>query len=88
MRAKRCENLKEAWKQVAWEKNEREACYVTKMKMVLSTYLINARWNSQTSSLNMSMLSHGWSCCFTLTCYMSCDVWTSSFYGNYYDGWW
>jgi hypothetical protein len=58
MRAKRCENLKEAWKQVmAWEKKEWKACYVTKMKMVLSTCLINAKWNSQTSCLNMSMLS-------------------------------
>lgn len=44
MRAKRCENLKEAWKQVAWEKNEGEACYATKMKMALSTYSIDARW--------------------------------------------
>ncbi len=58
MRAKICDNLKEAWKQMmAWEKNEGEACYVTKMKMILSTYSINARWNSQTSCLNMSMLS-------------------------------
>jgi hypothetical protein len=57
MRAKKCENLKEAWKQVAWAKNEGEASYATKMKMVLSTYSINARWNSQTSCLNMNMLS-------------------------------